>query len=188
MPKDGDENLIEETVKEEEVFSGDLLRLTVNTVRRFDGSEGKREVVHHPGGVVILPVLSSGKQKEVVLVRQYREPAGKPLWELPAGTLEKGETQKECARRELIEETNYRPNNLEKKVGLYTSPGYTDEILTLYLATGLEKLTPAEGVEGPEDENLVVESFTAEDLIEMARKGDVTDNKTLAGLFFLIQR
>jgi ADP-ribose pyrophosphatase len=179
---------VEETLEEAEEFSGNLLKLTVNTVRRADGSCGKREVVHHPGGVVILPVLTGDREEEVVLVRQYREPAGKPLWELPAGTLEEGETAKECARRELMEETNYRPDNLEKKVDLYTSPGYTDEILTLYLATDLKKIAPSEGLESPEDENLAVDSFPVEELISLAGRGNVVDGKTLAGLFFLTQR
>ncbi len=185
MNQDKEKNLVEETLEEAEVFSGDLLVLTVNSVKSASGAEAKREVVHHPGGVVILPVLNGTEGEEVLLVRQYREPAGKPLWELPAGTLEEGETKKECARRELIEETNYRPSKLEKKVDLFTSPGYTDEILTLYLATGLEKLGPVEVVESPEDENLIVESFPTEELIEMAKKGKITDGKTLAGLFFL---
>jgi len=186
MAWDGDDKLAEETLEESEEFSGDLLKLTVNTVRRPDGSSGKREVVHHPGGVVVLPVLTGDGEEEVVLVRQYREPVGKPIWELPAGTLEEGETAQECARRELMEETSYRPGNLEKKVDLYTSPGYTDEILTLYLATGLKKLAPSEGLENPEDENLIVESFETEELVSMARNGDIADGKTLAGLFFLI--
>lgn len=183
-----DKNLIEETLEESEVFSGDLLKLTVNTVQGANGSRAKREVVHHPGGVVILPVLAGDQEDEILLVRQYREPAGKPLWELPAGTLEEGETQENCARRELVEETSYRPNSLGKKVDLFTSPGYTDEILSLYLATDLEKLGPSEAVETPEDENLIVKSFSAEELIKMASRGEITDGKTLAGLFFLIQR
>ncbi|MBS3787643.1 NUDIX hydrolase [Candidatus Bipolaricaulota bacterium] len=180
-----EENLEEKTLKESLAFSGDLLSLTLNTVRTPSGKRAKREVVHHPGGVVIIPLITEGQGDEVLLVKQYREPAGQPLWELPAGTLEEGETQEECARRELIEETNHRPNTLEKKVDFFTSPGYTDEILTLYLATGLEKLGPSEEVESPEDENLIVESFSTEELIEMASKGKITDGKTLAGLFFL---
>lgn len=188
MNSDKDKNLVEETLEETEIFSGDLLELTVNRVKSASGTEAKREVVHHPGGVVILPVLNGNQGEEVLLVKQYREPAGKPLWELPAGTLEEGETKKECARRELIEETNYRPSNLEKKVDLFTSPGYTDEVLTLYLATGLKELGPSEGLEAPEDENLIVKSFTTEELLAKARKGEITDGKTLAGLFFLIQK
>jgi len=185
MVSGADESLIEETLEEQEVFSGSLLSLTVNTVRTPDGTRGQREVVHHPGGVVIIPVLSEGEGGKVILVKQYREPAGKPIWELPAGTLEEGETQEECARRELIEETNYRATTLEKMVDLFTSPGYSDEVLTLYLASGLEKLEPSEKVESPDDENLLIKSFTRKELVKIAREGKIEDGKTLAGLFFL---
>jgi len=188
--KKGDELLVEKTVDEREVFSGDLLKLTVNKVSRPDGSEGKREVVHHPGGVVIMPVLSSTKEEEVgeeevLMVKQYREPAGQTLWEFPAGTLEEGESSRECARRELIEETGYRPASLEKRVDLFTSPGYSNEVLTLYLAKELEKIKHSEEIRSPEDENLVVERFEVGDLIKLADKGRIRDGKTLAGLFFL---
>ncbi|MFB6291738.1 MAG: NUDIX hydrolase [Candidatus Bipolaricaulia bacterium] len=185
MTQNKAENLTEETLEETEVFSGDLLKVTVNTVRRNDGSTGKREVVHHPGGVVILPVMMKESGKEIILVNQYREPAGRTVWELPAGTREKEETARECARRELIEETSYRPTNLKKKVDLFTSPGYSDEVLTLYRATGLEKIAQSEEIKAPEDENLYAETFTAEELINMAMEGKIIDGKTLAGLFFL---
>ncbi len=179
-----DRKLSEETIDQKEVFAGNLLRLSVNTVRTPDGSTGVREVVHHPGGVVILPVLERNPGKELVLVRQYREPAGKPLWEFPAGTREEGESAKECARRELIEETGYRPGKLEKVVDLFTSPGYSDEILSLYRATGLNQVENYAQVEPPEDENLVVRAFPAEELMARASRGDIIDGKTLAGLFF----
>ena len=190
MFKKEDELLVEETVDEKEVFSGDLLKFTVNRVRRPDGSEGKREVVHHPGGVVIMPVLSSTEEeevpeKEVLMVKQYREPAGQTLWEFPAGTLEEGESSRECARRELIEETGYKPASLEKKVDLFTSPGYSNEVLTLYLAKELERIKPSEEVRSPADENLVAERFEVEELMKLADQGRIRDGKTLAGLFFL---
>jgi ADP-ribose pyrophosphatase len=181
----GDEKLAEETLEETEVFSGDLISLSVNKVGRPDGSEGKREVVHHPGGVVVLPVVVEKNEDKVVLVRQYREPVGEPLWELPAGTLEEGETVEECARRELIEETGYGRGNLEKKVDLFTSPGYSDEVLSLYLAKDIEKLKPSENIESPADENLVTKTFSVKKLVEMASRGEIRDGKTLAGLFFL---
>ena len=183
-----DRDLQEETLEEIEVFSGDLLRLAVNRVRIPGGSESKRELVHHPGGVVVLPILTDKRkeEEEIVLVKQYREPAGRTLWELPAGTLEDGEVRVECARRELMEETNFRPNRLEEKVDLFTSPGYSDEVLSLFVATGLEKLSSRERLEVPEDENLMVDSFPAEELIKMACRGEISDGKTLAGLFFLL--
>lgn len=183
---DGDQNLAEETIDVKEAFSGNLLRLTVNKVRRADGSTGKREVIHHPGGVVILPVIEGKKGQELILVRQHREPAGKPIWELPAGTLEEGESALECARRELMEETRYRPAKLEKKVDLFTSPGYSDEVLSLYVARGLEKLSEEEAAKSPEGENLISNSFSVEEVFSRAREGKITDGKTLAGLFFLV--
>ncbi len=181
-----DEELIEKTESREEKFSGDLLHLTVNRVRTPDGSIARREVVHHPGGVVIAPLLEEAGERKLVLVRQYREPAGKPLWELPAGTLEKGESLRDCARRELIEETGYEPERLEKKVELFTSPGYTDEVLSLYEARDLKKVAEPEAVETPEDENLVLKKFPLEKVFPLARQGRIPDGKTLAGLFFLI--
>ncbi|MBS3739958.1 NUDIX hydrolase [Candidatus Bipolaricaulota bacterium] len=183
-----EENLDGETLEENQIFQGKLLRLTVNTVRDSDGSITEREVVHHPGGVVILPILNGDQGEEILLVKQYREPAGEALWELPAGTLEEGESQRECALRELMEETRYRPAGLEKKVNLFTSPGYSDEILTLYQATGLEKISDSEVVESPEGENLTAKSFPVQEIITKAREGKITDGKTLAGLFFLFDQ
>ncbi|MBS3825444.1 NUDIX hydrolase [Candidatus Bipolaricaulota bacterium] len=183
-----EENLDGETLEENQIFQGKLLRLTVNTVRDSDGSITEREVVHHPGGVVILPILNGDQGEEILLVKQYREPAGEALWELPAGTLEEGESQRECALRELMEETRYRPAELEKKVNLFTSPGYSDEILTLYQATGLEKISDSEVVESPEGENLTAKSFPVQEIITKAREGKITDGKTLAGLFFLFDQ
>lgn len=181
-----DEELIEKTESREEEFSGDLLRLTVNRVRTPNGSIARREVVHHPGGVVIIPLLEESGERKLILVRQYREPAGRSLWELPAGTLEKGESSRSCARRELIEETGYEPGKLEKKVELFTSPGYTDEVLTLYQARDLKKVSEPEAIETPEDENLVLKEFPLEEVFSLARHGEISDGKTLAGLFFLI--
>jgi len=184
-PAERDDELIEKTENRAEKFSGDLLRVTVNQVRTPDGSTARREVVHHPGGVVIIPLLENSGSRKLVLVRQYREPAGRPLWELPAGTLEKGESLRDCARRELIEETGYEPGNLEKKVELFTSPGYTDEVLTLYEARDLKKVAEPEAVETPEDENLIVNEFPLEKVFSLARQGSISDGKTLAALFFL---
>lgn len=184
-PSEQDEELIETTENREEKFSGDILRLTVNRVRTPDGSIAKREVVHHPGGIVITPLMEEEGERKLILVRQYREPPGKPLWELPAGTLEKGESPRDCARRELIEETGYEPGRLEKKVELFTSPGYTDEVLSLYEAGNLKKVSEPEAVETPEDENLVLKKFPLEEVFSLARQGKISDGKTLAGLFFI---
>ncbi|MFW6071483.1 MAG: NUDIX hydrolase [Candidatus Bipolaricaulota bacterium] len=190
MTKSGgskDPGLEEKTIRERKEFGGNLLTLTVNEVRDPEGRKGRREVVHHPGGVVIVPRLQDESGDRLVLVKQYREPAGQTLWEFPAGTLEEGETRRECARRELIEETGYKPLELEKKVDLYTSPGYSDEVLSLYLATDIEVVEGSEKIEAPEDENLEVGAFPANEVLERANKGEIKDGKTLAGLFYLSQ-
>ncbi len=179
-------DLSEERLEEKEVFSGKLLDVTVNKVRNSDGEIAEREVVHHPGGVVVVPVIRENNGDSLVLVKQYREPAGRTLWELPAGTLELDETPGECARRELMEETNYGSDKLEKKVDLYTSPGYSDEVLSLYVASELYELEDSQKLETPEDENLRVGKFSLEEIINKARNGEIRDGKTLAGLTFLL--
>lgn len=180
-----DPGLEETTLQKQEVFSGNLLEVSINEVRDPEGRRGRREVVHHPGGVVVVPSITEDGTDKLVLVKQYREPVAETVWEFPAGTLEEGETREGCARRELIEETRYRPSKMEKKVDLYTSPGYSDEVLSLYLASGLEKVKDTEKVESPEDENLRVREFPREEIITRAQNGELKDGKTLAGLFYL---
>ena len=178
-------DLSEERLEEKKVFSGKLLDVTVNRVRNSDGDITEREVVHHPGGVVVVPVIRENNGDGLVLVKQYREPAGRTLWEFPAGTLEPGETPEECARRELMEETNYGSEKFEKKVDLYTSPGYSDEVLSLYVASDLYELEDSQKPETPEDENLLVGKFSLEEIVNRARNGEIRDGKTLASLVFL---
>ncbi|MBS3812889.1 NUDIX hydrolase [Candidatus Bipolaricaulota bacterium] len=179
-----EKDLQEKRVSGEIAFSGRLLEVSSDRVTLASGKSTVREVVHHPGGVVIIPVREADEGYGVVLVKQYRYPAGKALWELPAGTLEEGETSKDCARRELIEETLYRPTSLKRVTDLYTSPGYSDESLTLYLARGLKRVDEKK-VDRPEEENLVARSFDLNEVLEKARNGEIRDGKTLAGLFFL---
>lgn len=178
--------LAEERLEEKEVFSGNLLRVTINQVKDAEGNIAGREVVHHPGGVVIAPLIRGTEFHEIVLVKQYREPAEETLWELPAGTLEEGETREECSQRELMEETGYRAGKLEKKVDLYTSPGYSDEVLSLYVASDLEKLEAPDKMETPDDENLIIGEFSLQEAVNMAKNGEIRDGKTLAGMIFLL--
>lgn len=140
----------------------------------------------HPGGVVIVPRIDCSQGDKYLLVKQYRYPAEDSLWEFPAGKLDPGETPLECAKRELKEETGYGGGEWEKKLDLFTSPGYSDEVLTIFTASGVEPLTPEENLEGPDEEFVFSESFTSSRLIEMAREEKLRDGKTLAGLFFLL--
>ncbi len=169
--------LFEERIDGEDVYSGKILKLEVDRVRLPNGHVTIREVVRHPGAVVVVPVLSDGR---VVLVRQYRYPVAQVLLELPAGKLDPGEEPAACARRELGEEIGMSAARWASLGSIYTTPGFSDEILHIFLATDLR---PLEGVGPDEDEFLDVTMIASDELVEMARKGQVHDAKTLAGLF-----
>ena len=172
-----DEALKENRVSGETVYDGKIVRLDVDRVRLASGCEVVREVVRHPGAVVVVPVLD---RERIVLVRQYRYPVEDVLLELPAGKLDRGETPLDCARRELGEETGYRARNWESLGAFYTTPGFTNEVLHAFVAEGLE--TGSSSLPDP-DEVIRVVSLPVRQLLEMAREGSLRDAKTLAALF-----
>lgn len=177
---------MERTISSETAFSGQLLDVTVDIVETSDGTKSRREIVHHPGGVVVLPLKDRESTAEVVLVGQYRKTVEQFVWELPAGTLESGERPLDCAKRELEEETGFRGEFWDRKVDLFTSPGYSDEVLTLYTATELDKVPPSKQATSPEDEKIEIRSFAQDRIYELAASGKIQDGKTLAGLLYLI--
>jgi ADP-ribose pyrophosphatase len=130
-----------------------------------------------------VPLLSdpTGADPQVLLIRQYRYAAGGPIWEVPAGVLEPGESPEECARRELREETGARAERIEHLTTIYTTPGFTDERIHLFLATGI---TPGEP-RPMSDEFLVVEARPISRVLEMIRDRDVVDAKSVVALLFL---
>jgi ADP-ribose pyrophosphatase len=138
------------------------------------------DVVEHPGGVT---VLAFDDQDRVLLVRQYRHPVGRPLLELPAGTLEPGESPEHCASRELQEETGYRADRLERLGGFYSAPGYCSEYLYVFLAEGL-----LESKLDGDEEDIRVERHSLAEVNELVAAGEVEDAKTLAALTLLGQR
>ena len=168
-----------------EVVRGKLLTIRRDTVLGIDGGEHVREVVAHPGGVAIVPLTADNK---VVLIRQYRHAVGEVLWEIPAGTLDRRdgggvEDPDEASRRELGEEIGHTAGRWLKLGMFYTTPGFTNEAMHLYLA---RDLTPIEGYEGPEpDEDLVPEMVPVNEALELADSGQIRDGKTLVGLFWL---
>ena len=134
----------------------------------------KRSVVRHNGSAVMMTV---DEKKQILLVRQYRLPAGKYLWELPAGKVDDGETPLQAARRELIEETGYRARKWEKLVSFLPSPGFVAERMTIFLATGLTA-----GTATPmDDERIEARWHTARELAQMIRSGKIEDAKTIIG-------
>jgi ADP-ribose pyrophosphatase len=153
----------------------------VDRIREPGGLEVEREVVRHSGAAVLLPVT---EDRQLVLVRQYRYAVDRQLWEVPAGTIAPGEHPRETAQRELVEETGFFPHRLEELVGFYPSPGFSDEIMHLFLATELERRTPCP----EEDETIEVGLFSFPDVLAMRARGELVDGKTLLGLLLLKDR
>lgn len=144
------------------------------------GASRRREVVLHPGSVVLLPLADDGR---VVMIRNERVSVGRALLELPAGTMGAGEDPAACAARELIEETGYQARSIEPLTSFYIGPGVTDERMHAYVATGLAPV----GQRLEDDERIVVELNSWDECLAMARDGRVEDCKTLAVLLYWAQ-
>ena len=168
---------MERTVASREVFNGRLLRLRVDQVELDDGLRAEREIVEHPGAVAILAFTGNG---ELVLVRQYRKAAERLTVEIPAGTLGKGEAPRDCAIRELKEETGYSASTLQPICSFYSAVGFCNEMLHQFVAQGLTA-----GEQAQEDDERI-ELFTAPvaDAMQMIREGQIVDSKTVAGVFW----
>src|SRR5436853_6182944 len=119
------------------MYSGKVVRLDVDTVRFPDGSTGELELVRHPGAAAVVPCASgpTGADPVILMLRQFRYAAAGPLWEIPAGTLAPGETPEACARRELLEEAGVSAEQVAPLTSTWTTPGITDEVIHLFLAT-----------------------------------------------------
>lgn len=171
------ERRIEERIlHEERVYEGKLVRVNRLDVILPDGKEAMREAVRHPGAAAIVPVDDEGN---VTLVRQYRAPIAQVLLEIPAGKLDyKGEDRLEAARRELREETGLTAEKWTHLTDIVTAPGFCDELISIYLAEGLS----AGEDEPDEDEFLNIVKMPLTELIDMAKRGEISDSKTLIGL------
>ncbi len=169
------------TLKSKTIYCGRVVELKVDRVIEPGGVETTREVIYHPGSVVIVPHLPDGR---LILVRQYRYAARQSLWELVAGGLEKGETPRQGARRELLEETGYRARTLKPLLEFYPSPGILTEKMHLVEAWDL---TPAKG-EPDADERIEVGFFTVDEVMKMIRSRKIHDGKTLVGMLWLFGR
>lgn len=170
-------------ISRRQVHRGRVVDLGVDTVRFPDGSTGELEMIHHSGASAVLPVLSdpAGPDPQVVLVRQYRYAAGGWLYEVPAGRPQRqGEPWDECARRELLEETGLVAGELVKMTAIFTTPGFTDEQIHLYLATNLSR---GETAYDP-DEFMSVVPMPLSQALAMVRDGEITDGKTICTLLY----
>ncbi|MBZ0292649.1 MAG: NUDIX hydrolase [Anaerolineae bacterium] len=164
-----------------QIFKGRVVDLKVHEVQMPDGEKSRRELVHHPGAVAI---VAMDEEKNVILVRQFRIGAGKPLYEIPAGILEKGEPPENCAIRELQEEAGYKQGHLELLSGFYTAPGYTTEFIHVYLATQLT----ASRLAGDKDEFVQSESLPLVRALKMIEDRQIEDSKTIIGLLQTARR
>lgn len=173
-------NFEEKTIRSQDIFSGRIVKLKVDTVRLPDGRESTREIIEHAGAVAIVAL---NKEGQIIMVRQYRKPVEQVLLEIPAGTMEKGEDPLLCAQRELREETGYTAGNWEKILSYYSAPGFTDEQLHLYMATDL-----SDGDTQPdEDEFVETAILPLEKAYQLIFDGQIIDGKSIIGIQYALR-
>ena len=159
----------------ERLFDGPIFAIDRDRLTESNGMEVVRDVVRHPGGAGALPLFADGR---VALVSQYRHPARAELLEIPAGRIEPGEDPELCARREVEQETGFRPGRIERLTGFYSTPGFCEEILHVFLATDL---TPTRQ-QLDHDEVVEVHFLQLEEALRMVHQGEIVDSKTIIAL------
>lgn len=169
----------EQTIKTEEIYNGKIIRLQVDDVKLPNGKVGKREIVKHPGAVAIMAFTDD---KKMIMVEQYRKPLERSLLEIPAGKLEPGEDPLQTAKRELEEETGYMAKRFTHLISFYTSPGFADELIHLYVATELEKVENP--LVGDEDEFVEIQALTLEESIRCVTNKQIYDAKTAYAVLY----
>jgi len=159
------------------IYEGPVFGIRRDEVIEPSGVRAIREVITHPGSVVVLPVLPDGK---ILLIQQYRHATRQYLWELVAGRMDPGETPKVAAARELIEETGYRAKRLRVFLDVFPTPGFLEERMFLLLAEGLT----AGEAEPEEDEKIISRAYKRKELEEMIGGGKLRDAKSIAGILY----
>lgn len=170
----------EKTIKTEAIYDGKILKLQVDDVTLPNGKTAKRELVKHQGAVAIIPIT---KDNKIVFVEQYRKPLEKSLIEIPAGKLEAGEEPRTTAVRELEEETGYTTNSLSFVTSFYSSPGFADELLHIYITDQLERLDKP--VAGDDDEFVEVLELTLDEAKRCVEEERIHDAKTNYAILYL---
>jgi ADP-ribose pyrophosphatase len=170
-------------VSGERKYSGRVISLDLDRVRFPDGSIGELEMIRHPGASAIVPVLSEpgGSDPQLLLIRQYRYAAERYVYEIPAGRLEAGEAPEVCAHRELREETGCTASTMEHVFTMFTTPGFTDEKIHVFLASGLTR--GAHAREGDEFIELVTLPLTK--VLEMIERNEIEDAKTALAILYV---
>ena len=164
------------------IHTGKIITLDTDTVRFPDGSVGEMDMIRHPGASAIVPFVNdgAGEDSQLLLIRQYRYAAGQYLYEIPAGRLDPGEDPADCARRELREETGCTALSMDPLFTMYTTPGFTDERIHLFMATGLERGNTAHEA----DEFMTIETVTLSDALRLIHEGEIKDAKTALAILF----
>ncbi len=168
-----------EILRSEMIYQGRVFGLRRDEVLEPSGLRTTREVITHPGSVVVLPVLPDGR---IVMVRQYRHATRQYLWELVAGRKEPEETPKQGAARELLEETGYRAKRFKVFLDVFPTPGFLEERMYLLLAEGLM----AGEAQPEEDEKIEVRAYKLKELKQMIKSGRLRDAKSIAGILYYL--
>src|SRR5689334_3848849 len=169
-------------IRSERIYTGRIINLDRDTVRFPDGSTGELEMIRHPGASAIVPFVSepTGDDPQILMLRQYRYAAEEFLYEIPAGRLDAGEAPLACAKRELREETGCTARNMEFLFTMFTTPGFTDEQIHVFLASGLERGETAH----ESDEFITVETVTLSNALQLIQEGRIKDGKTALAILF----
>jgi len=167
-------------VKSEMIYEGPVFGLRRDEVVEPSGVRAVREVITHPGSVVVLPILPD---KRILLIRQYRHATRQYLWELVAGRIDEGEKPKEAALREMIEETGYRAKKVKVFLEVFPTPGFLEERMYILLAEGLTagEATPEE------DERIEAQAFTRKEVEKMIERNEIRDAKTIVGVLYYLR-
>ena len=170
------------TLTTRRAYSGRIISLDIDRVQFPDGSVGELEMIRHPGASAVVPFLSVRAEldSEVLLIRQYRHAAERFLYEVPAGRLDPGELPPDCARRELKEETGYTAGSVEYLFTMFTTPGFTDERIHVFMASGL---VLGETAREP-DEFMSLETVTLARALELVKTGGIQDAKTALAILY----
>ena len=183
-----DADLVERVVASRTLHRGRYLEFRIDTIERADGSRSERDIAGHPGAVAVVAIDADDR---VLLVRQWRTPAERVLLEIPAGTLDVDpatgaiEDPELAVRRELEEETGYRAGTWQRLTSFFTAPGFTSELMTLFLATDLEPAHPDERLGPDEDEHLRLERRPFADALAAVESGAIADAKSIVGLLWV---
>lgn len=170
-------------IKSDILFQGKVFDLKVDEIEyNSTGNKGRREVAVHPGGAVVVALTDENK---IVMVKQFRYPHQEWVLELPAGKLDDNEDPKICATRELTEETGYTAMQIHKLGKIYTTPGFCNEVLHIYLA---ENLTAGKHNREEGEEGMEIFEFTIDEINEKIRSGEIVDAKTISGIYMYLNR